>query len=457
MPDEMKPYNPSLRERLAAALRGDSKPGSIREHLVSGMVGGAVPGADQGMPLVDFSPLGIVFAKDEAERALNKGKYGEAALNAMGMIPAAGPGMRLTEEAAAPLVKKLAQQYELGDLLGSHSLKPLYDNPTTAMDGHRMTINLTRQPSPAEKARLRQMVEDMQVNEGKIKDLMVNKRNYYVGDGDDSGAAHLGDEGVDFWVRHWPPGDGGLGVAKGFNDPTNPRRARALDMEIQDIKNRADDRYAPAGTDTSPPSNSAAGLASDPNFDLAARADENYSYNGAVKYLSKELGVSPKEAERHLDRYHNEVLESNLRGEGRQMNPELFSREEEADHLRRGENADLNPELFPEQHLESLAGGDPHKLNYIKNALEDEGGNVPEEVATYLTDSLMRKASKDEAAREKWLNLVGEMNAQDFDSAVNHLSKNYSIPEMLSMHYDLDPSLKNAYEMPGKTRMRPTQ
>lgn len=40
--------------------------------------------------LVDFTPLGALFAADEAKRAFDKGNYGEAALNAAGAIPA-GP------------------------------------------------------------------------------------------------------------------------------------------------------------------------------------------------------------------------------------------------------------------------------------------------------------------------------------------------------------------------------
>lgn len=69
---ELKPYSPSLRDRLAAMLAGDAKPGSGRYDFVEGLMGstglgntGPGPG---GSGLVDFLPGGQVFAAQEAAR-----------------------------------------------------------------------------------------------------------------------------------------------------------------------------------------------------------------------------------------------------------------------------------------------------------------------------------------------------------------------------------------------------
>lgn len=69
---ELKPYAPSLRDRLAALLAGDAKPGSGRYEFVEGLMGstglgntGPGPG---GSGLVDFLPGGQAFAAQEAAR-----------------------------------------------------------------------------------------------------------------------------------------------------------------------------------------------------------------------------------------------------------------------------------------------------------------------------------------------------------------------------------------------------
>lgn len=80
---ELRPYNPTLRDRLAAALMGDSKSPS-RRAFVEGALGstglgmsGPGPG---GTGLVDFIPGGQIFAIDEAARDADPQAAGIAGL-----------------------------------------------------------------------------------------------------------------------------------------------------------------------------------------------------------------------------------------------------------------------------------------------------------------------------------------------------------------------------------------
>lgn len=104
----------------------------------------------------------------------------------------------------------------------------------------------------------------------------------------------------------------------------------------------------------------------------------------------------------------------------------------------------------------AMAEHDALKQNFIKNAMDDEGGNVPEEVAQTLLDHVMQKGKLDEFSSH--LDLSPDMK---YDDILNHLVENHSIPDMLSMHYDLNPGLMGkAYEMPAtvsRKGMKPTQ
>lgn len=106
-------------------------------------------------------------------------------------------------------------------------------------------------------------------------------------------------------------------------------------------------------------------------------------------------------------------------------------------------------------HMEEVAGGDPKKLNFIKNAMDDEGGNSPEDVAMTL---LQHMAEKDPEKFNALHDLV-DPEGKDPDLALNHLINNHSIPEMLAMHYDLNPEqMSKAYAIqPPLSRNRPTQ
>lgn len=105
--------------------------------------------------------------------------------------------------------------------------------------------------------------------------------------------------------------------------------------------------------------------------------------------------------------------------------------------------------------LEDLAGGDPKKLNFIRNAMNDEGGNSPEDVAMTL---LQHMAEKDPEKFNALHDLV-DPEGKDPDLALNHLINNHSIPEMLAIHYDLNPEqMSKAYAIQlSPSRNRPTQ
>jgi len=85
---ELRPYNPTIRDRIASALMGQARPGSARANMVEGMMGSRGIGTT-GMGLADLTPLGIPMAGQEAQRDAQSGNYIGAAANAMAVIPAA--------------------------------------------------------------------------------------------------------------------------------------------------------------------------------------------------------------------------------------------------------------------------------------------------------------------------------------------------------------------------------
>lgn len=112
--------------------------------------------------------------------------------------------------------------------------------------------------------------------------------------------------------------------------------------------------------------------------------------------------------------------------------------------------------------IHEAAGGDPKKLNFIKNAMMDEGGNLPEDVAMTLIDHMNSRIEDGLADRDqvKQLADLKDWHGEDDQDLIKGLVKEHSIPEMLAMHYDLDPeTLGKAYKMPSTagSRSRPTQ
>lgn len=118
------------------------------------------------------------------------------------------------------------------------------------------------------------------------------------------------------------------------------------------------------------------------------------------------------------------------------------------------------------QHIKDVSGGDAKKENFIHNAMADEGGNVPEEVADTLAQHLASLPDNHPVVQNGWLHDFADAHGAlekhggvMEDALSKALSDNHSIPEMLAMHYDLDPErMGKAYAMPPTaSKSRPTQ
>lgn len=94
---ELKPYNPTIRDRIASALMGEARPGSARANMVEGITGSRGIGP-VGMGLIDFTPAGIPLAGQEAQRSAQSGDMLGATLNAMAVIPAAKAPVRAAQQ-----------------------------------------------------------------------------------------------------------------------------------------------------------------------------------------------------------------------------------------------------------------------------------------------------------------------------------------------------------------------
>jgi hypothetical protein len=87
MSNELRAYDPTWRDRVAAALIGEGKPSRYYRDVISGLVGSAGIGGT-GYSLSDLTPAGTVFSADEMVRSARDGNYGQAALDAASIIPA---------------------------------------------------------------------------------------------------------------------------------------------------------------------------------------------------------------------------------------------------------------------------------------------------------------------------------------------------------------------------------
>lgn len=84
-------YRPTVRDRVATALLGKT-PGPLREKVVEGLIGSTGLGASgKGWlgtsGLVDFTPLGLAFAADEAGRSMGQGHPFRGALELATAVP----------------------------------------------------------------------------------------------------------------------------------------------------------------------------------------------------------------------------------------------------------------------------------------------------------------------------------------------------------------------------------
>jgi len=99
---ELRPYSPSWRDRLAAALMGGERASPERRRFIEGLLGSSGLGSS-GASIADFTPAGVVFAGDEFQRAKNDGSASGAAMAAMGLIPAARGAAAAGRAALPPL------------------------------------------------------------------------------------------------------------------------------------------------------------------------------------------------------------------------------------------------------------------------------------------------------------------------------------------------------------------
>lgn len=103
-------YKPTIRDDLAALLLRGAKRGGTRDNLVRGIMGsgGAGP-AGAGLPLIDFTPLGIPLAAQVAGRMLGAGAKDKSALGVAGGLTAAAltvlPGGKAVTKAAKAAAK----------------------------------------------------------------------------------------------------------------------------------------------------------------------------------------------------------------------------------------------------------------------------------------------------------------------------------------------------------------
>jgi GNAT superfamily N-acetyltransferase len=86
---ELRPYEPTWRDRLASALLGDGR-SSGRQQFVEGLLGSRGLG-QTGMGLVDLTPAGVPLAVQESRQAFEQGSPVSGLLGAMAVLPAAKP------------------------------------------------------------------------------------------------------------------------------------------------------------------------------------------------------------------------------------------------------------------------------------------------------------------------------------------------------------------------------
>jgi len=99
-------HRPSLRDRIAGPLSGDARQGTVRHDLIRELFGSNGIGAPE-FGLVDLTPLGMVFAADEARRASKRGARGTAAITAIGAIPI--PGAKVASKAVSKAASVIAK------------------------------------------------------------------------------------------------------------------------------------------------------------------------------------------------------------------------------------------------------------------------------------------------------------------------------------------------------------
>lgn len=99
---ELRPYEPSWRDRLAGLMMGDAKASPERRRVVEGLLGSSGLG-NSGIGLVDVTPVGGLLGAQEAAK---EGDYRGAAMNAMFLGPAAKTANKVALKAAEEMAAK---------------------------------------------------------------------------------------------------------------------------------------------------------------------------------------------------------------------------------------------------------------------------------------------------------------------------------------------------------------
>lgn len=135
MTAELRAYNPSWRDRVAQFFIGDEKPSEMKRRAVLAAFGSTGLGND-GLSLADATPLGMVFSGNDAVRSAQNGHYGEAALNALGAVPAGvvTAGLSKGSQAVKAPFQSLMKQFQEAENIANSS--SLLHNPPVKMQRH---------------------------------------------------------------------------------------------------------------------------------------------------------------------------------------------------------------------------------------------------------------------------------------------------------------------------------
>lgn len=158
--NELRAYNPTWRDRVAAALIGNGKPSRYYRNVISGMVGSTGIGGT-GFSLSDPTPAGILFSADEMVRNARDGNYGQAALNAVGALPVnilpAALKVAAKSKPVQRFAAKLSHYYHSLPEVPQRSFEADYPNGATVDGTGRLVYDIEGRPLGARHVSGRQM------------------------------------------------------------------------------------------------------------------------------------------------------------------------------------------------------------------------------------------------------------------------------------------------------------
>lgn len=417
MPD-VRALDPTMRQRLAQAFNGDAKPGSIRANLVKGLLGSQT-GEDSG--LVGMTPLGPIM--QAADSSGGRGSLRNTLEAAAGMVP----GAKLEGEALERLLGSEGFQDALtaaheaaGKKAGVEFHNFGWGGTDTGLASKTSHGVLETEFNP-ETGNFNHTLDGDTLNSSKLSPDLVKKVHAEVA----------------YDASRMPKID----EAKAATLKPSNLEKQVGDRDFSDQRQKGGFIKNPISM-TQAKEDAASNLGADSD---AVKRDPN-SIN----------------RDRELEGHIEQIQDRAELAKGKGMPPGTRVQDGDtitpADDLRM--SVEQSRQLSPEEELHSVAGGDEAKMNFIKNAMDDEGGNVPEDVAMTLLDHMGQRNP------DMLHELAGAHKVPLDDNAEENLKrmlvKDYSIPEMLGMHYDLNPELlSKAYKTPEQMNVRgkpkPTQ